>query len=331
MTAKTVLHNVIAGAAAAPVEGRYEDLIDPATGEVFASAPISGKPDEDRAMAEASAAFEKWRNTTPSERQQALLKFADAIEARAGDLVAAESQNTGKPLGLTASEELPPAIDQIRFFAGAARLLEGRSAGEYLTGYESYVRREPIGVCAQVTPWNYPLMMAVWKFAPALAAGNVQILKPAETTPLTTLRFFELAMEAEILPPGVLNVITGDGVPVGEAIVKHPDVRLVSLTGDVETGKIIARTAADNLKRVHLELGGKAPVIETCWGVGWLTSARPVSRSPTTTLSTPGGRNSAAISAISSVEAGVVSEGLSTTVLPAAMAGAHFQTAIISG
>src|SRR5205085_6878699 len=189
-----------------------------------------------------------------------LLKLADAIDDHADELAELESRNVGKPLAY-ARDELPVCSDNIRFFAGAARVLEGKSAGEYMRGYTSFVRREPLGVVGGITPWNYPLMMAVWKFAPALAAGNVQILKPSEQTPLTTLRFFQLATEAEILPPGVINVVTGDGVPVGEALVKHPEVRLISLTGDVETGKTIARTAADNLKRVHLELGGKAPVL----------------------------------------------------------------------
>ena len=258
MTAKTVLHNFIGGATSAPAEGRYEDLIDPATGEVFASAPVSGKPDVDRAMEAASAAFEKWRGTTPSERQQALLKFADAIEARAGELVAAESQNTGKPLGLTRSEELPPAIDQIRFFAGAARLLEGRSAGQYMNGFESYVRREPIGVCAQVTPWNYPLMMAVWKIAPAIAAGNTVVLKPSDTTPVTTVLLAEIA--AEFLPPGVFNVIVGDR-DTGRQLVSHPTPQMVSITGSVRAGMEVATAASADLKRTHLELGGKAPVV----------------------------------------------------------------------
>ena len=258
MTAKTVLHNFIGGAPAAPAEGRYEDLIDPATGEVFASAPVSGKPDVDRAMEAASAAFEKWRGTTPSERQQALLKFADAIEARADELVAAESRNTGKPLGLTRSEELPPAIDQIRFFAGAARLLEGRSAGQYLNGFESYVRREPIGVCAQVTPWNYPLMMAVWKIAPAIAAGNTVVLKPSDTTPVTSVLLAEIA--AEFLPPGVFNVITGDR-DTGRQLVSHPTPQMVSITGSVRAGMEVATAASADLKRTHLELGGKAPVV----------------------------------------------------------------------
>ncbi|GAA0581040.1 gamma-aminobutyraldehyde dehydrogenase [Paractinoplanes ferrugineus] len=258
MTAKNVLHNFIGGASAAPAEGRYEDLLDPATGEVFASAPVSGKPDVDRAFEAASSAFEKWRNTTPSERQQALLKFADAIEARTDELVAAESQNTGKPLGLTRSEELPPAIDQIRFFAGAARLLEGRSAGQYLNGYESYVRREPVGVCAQVTPWNYPLMMAVWKIAPALAAGNTVVLKPSDTTPVTSVMLAEIA--AEFLPAGVFNVVVGDR-DTGRRLVSHPTPQMVSITGSVRAGMEVAQAASADLKRTHLELGGKAPVV----------------------------------------------------------------------
>jgi betaine-aldehyde dehydrogenase len=258
MNTKRVLTNFIDGAAAEPADGRYEDLIDPATGEVFAAAPVSGQVDVDRAMQAAATAFEKWRDTTPSERQRALLRFADAVESRADELVAAESQNTGKPLGLTAGEELPPAVDQIRFFAGAARLLEGRSAGEYLTGYESYVRREPVGVCAQVTPWNYPLMMAVWKLAPAIAAGNTVVLKPSDTTPVTTIMLAEIA--AEFLPPGVLNVVVGDR-DTGRALVAHPTPRMVSITGSVRAGMEVASAAAADLKRTHLELGGKAPVV----------------------------------------------------------------------
>ena len=257
-TTKRVLTNFVDGAAAAPADGRYEDLIDPATGEVFATAPVSGPADVDRAMRAAATAFERWRDTTPAERQRALLRFADAVEARTDELVAAESQNTGKPLGLTASEELPPAVDQIRFFAGAARLLEGRSAGEYLSGYESYVRREPVGVCAQVTPWNYPLMMAVWKLAPALAAGNTVVLKPADTTPVTTVMLAEIA--AEFLPPGVLNVVVGDR-DTGRALVAHPTPRMVSITGSVRAGMEVASAASADLKRTHLELGGKAPVV----------------------------------------------------------------------
>jgi betaine-aldehyde dehydrogenase len=258
MTTKSVLHNFIDGAAVEPADGRHEDLIDPSTGEVFASAPVSGEADVDRAMQAAARAFEKWRDTTPSDRQRALLRFADAVEARADELVAAEVQNTGKPIALTASEELPPAIDQIRFFAGAARLLEGRSAGEYLTGYESYVRREPVGVCAQVTPWNYPLMMAVWKLTPAIAAGNAVVLKPSDTTPVTTIMLAEIA--AEFLPPGVLNVIVGDR-DTGRALIGHRTPQMVSITGSVRAGMEVATAAAADLKRTHLELGGKAPVV----------------------------------------------------------------------
>ncbi|GAA4945643.1 gamma-aminobutyraldehyde dehydrogenase [Actinoplanes utahensis] len=258
MSAKTVLHNLIGGEAVAPAEGRYEDLIDPSTGEVFASAPVSGPEDVDRAMRAASGAFEQWRGTTPGERQRALLKFADAIEARADELVAAESRNTGKPLGLTASEELPPAIDHLRFFAGAARVLEGRSAGQYMNGFESYVRREPIGVCAQVTPWNYPLLMAMWKIAPALAAGNAVVLKPSDTTPVTSVLLAEIA--AEFLPAGLFNVVLGDR-DTGRALVTHRTPRMVSITGSVRAGMEVAGSAAADLKRTHLELGGKAPVV----------------------------------------------------------------------
>ncbi|SDT43127.1 gamma-aminobutyraldehyde dehydrogenase [Actinoplanes derwentensis] len=258
MSAKTVLHNLIGGEAVAPVEGRYDDLVDPSTGEVFASAPVSGAEDVDRAMTAASTAFQQWRDTTPSDRQRALLKFADAIEARSGELVAAESKNTGKPLGLTASEELPPAIDHLRFFAGAARVLEGRSAGQYLNGFESYVRREPIGVCAQVTPWNYPLLMAMWKIAPALAAGNAVVLKPSDTTPVTSVLLAEIA--AEFLPAGLFNVVLGDR-DTGRALVTHATPRMVSITGSVRAGMEVAGSAAADLKRTHLELGGKAPVV----------------------------------------------------------------------
>src|SRR5205823_2637453 len=213
----------------------------------------------DRAYAAAAEAFEGWRDATPSTRQKALLAIADVIEQHADELVEIESQNTGKPVALTRSEEIPPMVDQIRFFAGAARVLEGRSAGEYMAGHTSFLRREPVGVIGQVTPWNYPLMMAIWKFAPAIAAGNTVVLKPAETTPITTLRLAELA--AEELPKGVLNVVTGPGEPTGEWLINHPGVDMLGLTGSVETGKHIARIAADSLKRVHLELGGKAPVV----------------------------------------------------------------------
>src|SRR5947199_2292970 len=252
--------NIIGGEWIDSSSGETMEVVNPATGEAIAEVPRGTKDDADRAVEAAKKALPEGLETTPAERAEVLLKLADLLDEHAEELAELESQNVGKPLP-AARDEMPVSSDNIRFFAGVARLLEGKSAGEYMRGYTSMVRREPLGVVGGITPWNYPLMMAVWKFAPALAAGNVQILKPAETTPLTTLRFFQLAYEAEILPPGVINVVTGDGVPVGEAIVKHPEVRLVSLTGDVETGKIIARTAADNLKRVHLELGGKAPVL----------------------------------------------------------------------
>ena len=238
--------------------GDTMEVLNPATGEVIAEVASSTAEDADRAVEAAKNALPEWLETTPGERADMLFKLADLIEENAEELAALESKNVGKPLSY-ARDEMPVSADNIRFFAGAARVLEGRAAGEYMRGYTSMLRREPIGVVAGIAPWNYPLMMAVWKFSPALAAGNVQVLKPSEQTPLSLLRFMELA--ADVIPPGVLNVITGDGVPVGEALVKHPEVRLVSLTGDVETGKAIARTAADNLKRVHLELGGKAPVV----------------------------------------------------------------------
>jgi 1-pyrroline dehydrogenase len=250
--------NFVGGEWSDSAGGETMEVVNPSTGEVIAEVPSSTAEDADRAVQAAKAALPEWLETTPGERAELLFKLADLIEENADELAALESKNVGKPLSY-AKDEMPVAADNIRFFAGAARVLEGRAAGEYMRGYTSMLRREPIGVVAGIAPWNYPLMMAVWKFAPALAAGNVQILKPSEQTPLSLLRFMELA--EGVIPPGVLNVITGDGVPVGEALVKHPDVRLVSLTGDVETGKIIARTAADNLKRVHLELGGKAPVV----------------------------------------------------------------------
>jgi betaine-aldehyde dehydrogenase len=253
-----VLTNFVNGKPVPTAEGRTSDLVDPSTGEVFGTAPISGAADIDRAVRAAATAFETWRDTTPAERSRALLRIADAIEARAGELVAAESQNTGKPVQLTLDEEIPPMVDQIRFFAGAARLLEGRSAGEYLAGHTSFVRREPIGVCAQVTPWNYPMMMAVWKWAPAVAAGNTVVLKPSDTTPVTTLAMAELM--AEFLPPGVVNVVCGDR-DSGRALVAHPVPRMVSITGSVRAGMEVAQAAAADLKRVHLELGGKAPVL----------------------------------------------------------------------
>ena len=250
--------NFVGGKWVESAGGETMEVLNPATGETIGEVQRSTAEDADRAVQAAKDALPEWLDSTPGERAELLLKLADLIEENADELAALESKNVGKPLSY-AKDEMPTAADNIRFFAGAARVLEGRAAGEYMRGYTSMIRREPIGVVAGIAPWNYPLMMAVWKFSPALAAGNVQVLKPSEQTPLTLLRFMELA--EGIIPPGVLNVITGDGVPAGEALVKHPDVRLVSLTGDVETGKIIARNAADNLKRVHLELGGKAPVL----------------------------------------------------------------------
>src|SRR5918992_1016630 len=255
---KRAVRNFVNGEQVDATDGRTTDLVNPATGEAFGTAPLSGPADVDAAMNAAAAAFESWRDSTPAERQLALLKIADAIEARADELIAAESENTGKPIGLTPGEDLPPMVDQIRFFAGAARVLEGRSAGEYMAGHTSFVRREPIGVCAQVTPWNYPMMMAVWKFAPALAAGNTVVLKPADTTPVTTAMMAEIA--AEFLPPGVFNVICGDR-DTGRALVDHEVPRFVSITGSVRAGMEVAGAAAKDLKRVHLELGGKAPVV----------------------------------------------------------------------
>src|SRR6476646_8646762 len=234
------------------------DIVDPSTARVVATAPVSSQADVDRAYAAASTAFETWGDTTPGERQAALLKFADAIEARAEDFVRLEGENTGKPHALTRSEEVPPMLDQLRFFAGAARVLEGKSAGEYMKGHTSFVRREPIGVVGQVTPWNYPMMMAMWKIAPALAAGNTIVLKPSDTTPETTLLMAELA--SEFLPEGTFNVITGDR-ETGRMLVEHPIPSLVAITGSVRAGMQVAESAARNLKRVHLELGGKAPVI----------------------------------------------------------------------
>ena len=253
-----ILNNFVGGKAVPALAGDTMPVVNPSSGELLAEAPRSGPEDVDAAVRAAAAAFESWRETTPSERARALLRLADAIEERAAELVEVECANTGKPVRLTLDEEIPPSADQIRFFAGAARLLEGRAAGEYLAGHTSYVRREPVGVCAQVTPWNYPLMMAVWKVAPAIAAGNTVVLKPAETTPASTLLLAEIA--AEFLPPGVLNVICGDR-DTGRALVAHPGPAMVSVTGSVRAGMEVARAAADSLKRVHLELGGKAPVI----------------------------------------------------------------------
>ncbi len=256
--ADQTIQNVINGKLVDAASGETYDVIDPTTGGVYGRAPMSGAEDVDRAYKAAEAAFGEWGETTPAERQLALLKIADALEKRSDEFVRVESKDTGKPLGLTASEELPPAVDQIRFFAGAARVLEGRSAGEYMKDHTSFVRREPIGVVGQVTPWNYPLMMMVWKIAPALAAGNTVVLKPSDTTPASSVLLAELCQE--FLPPGVLNIVTGDR-DTGRLVVEHPIPQLVSITGSVRAGMQVAASAAADLKRAHLELGGKAPVI----------------------------------------------------------------------
>jgi betaine-aldehyde dehydrogenase len=250
--------NFVNGQLVDALDGQTTDVINPTTGEVFAQAPLSGAADVDRAYVAANDAFESWRQTTPAERQQMLLKIADVFEEHGEELVGIESENTGKPIKVTMEEELPPMLDQIRFFAGAARILEGRSAGEYMKGFTSIIRREPIGVIGQVTPWNYPMMMAVWKFAPALAAGNCVVLKPSDTTPMSTLRMAELM--GDILPPGVFNVIAGNR-DTGRALVEHPTPQMVAVTGSVRAGMEVAGSAAKDVKRVHLELGGKAPVI----------------------------------------------------------------------
>ncbi|MFA7324539.1 MAG: aminobutyraldehyde dehydrogenase [Candidatus Nanopelagicales bacterium] len=255
-----VLRNVVNGESVAARSNDATALVNPTTGEVFALAPISSAADVDQAYQSAAAAFPAWRDSTPSTRQAALLKIADVLEAHGEELVQLESENTGKPIPVTMTEELPPMLDQIRFFAGAARMLEGRSAGEYMQGFTSIIRREPIGVVGQVTPWNYPMMMAVWKFAPAIAAGNTVVLKPSDTTPVTTVRMAELIAESGALPPGVLNVVCGDR-DSGRAVVEHPIARMVSITGSVRAGMNVAESAARDVKRSHLELGGKAPVV----------------------------------------------------------------------
>ncbi len=252
------LQNFINGQLVDSTSGETTTLINPATGQPFATAPVSNAADVDAAMQAASNAFVDWRDSTPSERQRALLKIADAIEARADEFVATESENCGKPLGLTASEEVPPMVDQIRFFAGAARNLEGKSAGEYMRGMTSFIRREPVGVCAQVTPWNYPMMMAVWKWAPAIAAGNTVVLKPSDTTPASTVLMAQVM--SEFLPDGVINVVTGERA-TGALLVDHKTPAMVSITGSVAAGMAVAEAASKSLKRVHLELGGKAPVV----------------------------------------------------------------------
>ncbi len=257
-TAPTV-QNLIASEYVAGSTGETEPIINPATGQVIAHAPLSSAQDVDRAVQAADIAFQEWSTTTPSERALALIRLADAIEAHGDELAELESDNAGKPITAMREDEIGFCADNLRFFAGAARTLQGPLANEYSGSHTSFVRREPVGVIGQIAPWNYPLMMAVWKIGPALAAGNTVVLKPAETTPLSTLRLAELA--SEFLPTGALNVITGHGDPAGQALVTHPKVAMVSLTGSVGTGKWIAKAAADSVKRVHLELGGKAPVV----------------------------------------------------------------------
>lgn len=254
------IKNFINGQSVESADGRTTELVNPTTGEVFAEASLSGAEDINRAYAAAEQAFEGWRDSTPAERQTAMLKIADALEAHADELVALESENTGKPIAVTASEEIPPMLDQIRFFAGAARVLEGRAAGEYMKGFTSIIRREPVGVVGQVAPWNYPMMMAVWKYAPAIAAGNTVVIKPSDTTPATTVRMAEIIAEADALPPGVLNVVCGDR-DTGRLVVENPVPAMVAITGSVRAGMQVAESAAKDVKRVHLELGGKAPVV----------------------------------------------------------------------
>ena len=256
--ADQMFRNVINGELVDSASGATYDIVDPTTGEVYAQAPMSAAEDVDRAYAAAGAAFESWGETTPQERGNALLKIAQAIEDRVEEINAVECRDTGKPLGITMAEEMPYASDHFKFFAGAARILEGRSAGEYMTDHTSWIRREPIGVVGQVTPWNYPLMMMIWKIAPALAGGNTIVLKPSDTTPASSTLLAEICQE--FLPPGVLNVVCGDR-DTGRALVEHPTPQMVAITGSVRAGMEVAGSAAKDLKRVHLELGGKAPVI----------------------------------------------------------------------
>jgi betaine-aldehyde dehydrogenase len=257
-TTTETLKNFIDGQAVAS-SGDGEAVLNPATGEELAQAPRATPQEVDEAVTAARRAFSGWSKTTPAQRAEALLGMADVLEEHRDEIARLEALNAGKPIEAVKDDEIGVMVDNLRFFAGAARVLEGRAAGEYMEGYTSFTRREAVGVIGQVTPWNYPLMMAIWKIAPAIAAGNTVVLKPAETTPMTTLRLAELT--ADILPRGVLNVVTGPGEPTGEALISHPDVDMLALTGSVDTGKRFARTAADTLKRVHLELGGKAPVV----------------------------------------------------------------------
>ena len=254
----TTVKNFINGESVESTSGATMPIVDPSTGEAYGTAPLSNEADIDKAYAAASTAFADWKKTTPSQRQKALLAFADDVERHTKSLVAAEGRNTGKPIHVTNAEEVPPMLDQIRFFAGAARVLEGKSAGEYMADHTSWIRREPVGVIGQVAPWNYPMMMAIWKFCPAIAAGNTVVLKPSDTTPVSSVMLAEIA--SKHLPPGVLNVVCGDRT-TGAAVVAHPTPQMVSITGSVAAGRAVATSAGSHLKRTHLELGGKAPVI----------------------------------------------------------------------
>jgi len=258
MSDKKVFANIINGEERPAASGDVLDIIDPSTGEVYATSPNSGQEDVDAACQAAAAAFETYRWTTPAERQRFLLRLADVIEANAEELARIECENTGKPFGSVMADEIVPMVDQIRFFAGAARVLEGKSAGEYMKGYTSYVRREPRGPVAQVAPWNYPMMMAVWKFAPALAAGNTVVLKPSDTTPASAVWMVKKLQE--IFPRGVANLVCGDR-DTGATLVSHPIPRMVSITGSTRAGIAVATAAAADVKVAHLELGGKAPVV----------------------------------------------------------------------
>ena len=256
---KTKLQNFVDGEFVDSADGATEEVTNPANGEVIAEMPLSTEEDVNRAVSAAKSAFAEWSVTPPGERATALLKLADLIEQHADELSDLEAADAGKPRAAFHDDEIPFMCDNLRFFAGAARLPEGQASGEYIAGHTSIIRREPVGPVGQITPWNYPLMMAIWKIGPALAAGCTIVLKPAETTPISTIKLAELA--GQVLPNGALNVITGYGQPAGSSLVTHPDIEMVSLTGSPETGKWIAKAASDSLKRVHLELGGKAPVI----------------------------------------------------------------------
>jgi betaine-aldehyde dehydrogenase len=258
-TTKTKLQNFIDGELVDAADGATEEVTNPANGEVIAEMPLSTEEDVNRAVAAAKNAFEGWARTVPGERAAAINKLADLLEEHAEELADLEAADAGKPRSAFLEDEMPFLVDNLRFFAGAGRVLDGKASGEFSENRTSIIRREPIGVVGQITPWNYPLMMAIWKIGPALATGNTIVLKPAETTPITTVKLAEYA--GQCLPKGVLNVITGHGKPAGASLVTHPDVDMVSLTGSPDTGKWIAAAAADTLKRVHLELGGKAPVI----------------------------------------------------------------------